>query len=117
MNDVINEIFAMGTRIRDSGLTPAWLVFIGVLFGATLVLSIREMSQWYLGVHRLRKDLKEIRHSLSLIQAQLASRSALPTSSETSKVHDLEFVESAPVEKAPFSGKPANLSQSFPLQR
>ena len=116
MNEAINELFSLGARIRDTGLTPMWLVSIGILFGVTLVLSIREMSQWYLGVHRLRKDLEEIRRTLTSIQSQLAAVPPTPAPDKT-KVHDLEFVEAKPARKVTFASPQPKASQNFPLQR
>lgn len=111
MEDILSQVFSIGARIRESGLNPEWLWFIGTLFAVTLILSVREIAQWYLGVYRLRSELKEIRETLSRVQAQLAARAA------TEKVHDLAFMEPAPGEKILFQAPKEKPAEKFPLQR
>ncbi len=116
MNEPINELFEMAAHLRDSGLTSGWLLFIGALFSITLVIAVRELSQWYLGVNRLRKDLEEIRHTLSLIQTQLAQHST-PKALEANAAHELEFVETKRADRISFTSPDVKASQNFPLQR
>jgi hypothetical protein len=111
MEDVLNQVFSIGARIRESGLGTQWLWFIGLLFTVTLVLSVREVAQWYLGVYRLRSELKEIRETLLRIQGQLAGHSSFE------KVHELSFMDGAPNDKIMFEVPKTKPAEKFPLQR
>jgi hypothetical protein len=97
MNSIMNEILAFGARVQHSGIDSKWLWIIALLFAFSLFLSLREVMQWYLGVGRLRREVREMRETLEY----LTTRMSEPTEPEPK-----EFM----LEKA-LAAKP----QSFPV--
>jgi cell division protein FtsB len=83
------EIFHLINQIHDfianHQLTPAKLLMITLIFMIITVLSIREMMCWFLKVHSVRKELRNLKkevhgleHEIRLLRKSLGHETQAP---------------------------------------
>lgn len=86
------DIETFRQNLTTWGLTPQVLVMIGVTSFILLVVSVRVVLKWYLGIQRLQDDLTTIREQLAAIRKDIAKldMGSVDDSMEKTNVHAAE---------------------------
>jgi hypothetical protein len=58
-------------NLKSQGLTVGWLIFIGLLFTFTFIMSARELMGWFFKVNSIKSELVEIRDVLDRIEKSI----------------------------------------------
>lgn len=77
--------------IADLNLSYGAFLGIGLLFFATLMVATREILCWFLRVHPIRRELKNMYHELQTLRSEIASlREVRPSSALDFEQEDAE---------------------------